>query len=108
MLTYFQKTLPTFPSDSQNQLKLLNVGTNPVTVKLPGNNPLNLAAAQVRALNNNYNTKLCTMVGRPSLKSCENHGFQNISRFSMYPNSYPNVCTVSTIFCFVLFYFAGE
>ncbi|KAK2839832.1 hypothetical protein Q5P01_013572 [Channa striata] len=40
------KTLPTFPSNSQSQLKLLNMGTNPVTVKLPGNNQLSLPAAQ--------------------------------------------------------------
>ncbi|XP_040913036.1 solute carrier family 15 member 1 [Toxotes jaculatrix] len=40
------KTMPTFPSTSQSQLKLLNMGNNPVTVKLPGNDPLNLPAAQ--------------------------------------------------------------
>ncbi|XP_044073862.1 solute carrier family 15 member 1 [Siniperca chuatsi] len=40
------KTLPTFPSASQSQLKLLNMGSNPVTVKLPGENPLGLPAAQ--------------------------------------------------------------
>nr|XP_019945333.1 PREDICTED: solute carrier family 15 member 1-like [Paralichthys olivaceus] len=39
-------TLPTFPSASQSQVKLLNMGTNPVTVKLPGNNILTLPAAQ--------------------------------------------------------------
>uniref|UniRef100_A0A3Q1ITG9 Solute carrier family 15 member 1a n=1 Tax=Anabas testudineus TaxID=64144 RepID=A0A3Q1ITG9_ANATE len=41
------KTLPTFPSKSENQLKLLNMGTNPVTVTLPGLDPVNLTAAQV-------------------------------------------------------------
>ncbi|XP_026231510.1 solute carrier family 15 member 1 [Anabas testudineus] len=40
------KTLPTFPSKSENQLKLLNMGTNPVTVTLPGLDPVNLTAAQ--------------------------------------------------------------
>uniref|UniRef100_A0A7N6B646 Solute carrier family 15 member 1a n=1 Tax=Anabas testudineus TaxID=64144 RepID=A0A7N6B646_ANATE len=38
------KTLPTFPSKSENQLKLLNMGTNPVTVTLPGLDPVNLTA----------------------------------------------------------------
>ncbi|XP_031152860.1 solute carrier family 15 member 1 [Sander lucioperca] len=40
------KTLPTFPSASQSQLKLLNMGSNPVTVKLPDNDPLVLPATQ--------------------------------------------------------------
>ncbi|XP_031714276.1 solute carrier family 15 member 1 [Anarrhichthys ocellatus] len=40
------KTLPTFPSASQSQLKLLNMGSNPVTVELPGIDPLVLPAAQ--------------------------------------------------------------
>ncbi|XP_070770371.1 solute carrier family 15 member 1 [Enoplosus armatus] len=40
------KTLPIFPSASQSQLKLLNMGSNPVTVNLPGNDPLVLSAAQ--------------------------------------------------------------
>ncbi|XP_071331032.1 solute carrier family 15 member 1 isoform X2 [Trachinotus anak] len=40
------KTLPTFPSASQSQVKLLNMGSKPVTVKLPGNDPQNLPAAQ--------------------------------------------------------------
>ncbi|XP_041662318.1 solute carrier family 15 member 1 [Cheilinus undulatus] len=39
------KTLPTFPSASQSQLKLLNMGTTTVKVSLPGNNPLDLPAA---------------------------------------------------------------
>uniref|UniRef100_UPI0037E729A5 solute carrier family 15 member 1 n=1 Tax=Semicossyphus pulcher TaxID=241346 RepID=UPI0037E729A5 len=39
-------TLPTFPSASQGQLRLLNMGTNPVTVNLPGNEPLILPAAK--------------------------------------------------------------
>lgn len=56
MLNHFQKTLPTFPSKSENQLKLLNMGTNPVTVTLPGLDPVNLTAAQVRPLNKNLNT----------------------------------------------------
>ncbi|XP_047198629.1 solute carrier family 15 member 1 [Hippoglossus stenolepis] len=40
------KTLPTFPSTSQSQVKLLNMGSNPVSVKLPGNDALTLPAAQ--------------------------------------------------------------
>ncbi|XP_035531964.1 solute carrier family 15 member 1 [Morone saxatilis] len=40
------KTLPTFPTASQSQLKLLNMGSNPVTVNLPGNAPLVLSPAQ--------------------------------------------------------------
>uniref|UniRef100_A0A3Q3JLR7 Solute carrier family 15 member 1a n=1 Tax=Monopterus albus TaxID=43700 RepID=A0A3Q3JLR7_MONAL len=45
-LTNFQKTLPNFPSASQSQLKLLNMGSNAVKVQLPGSNSLNLPAAQ--------------------------------------------------------------
>ncbi|KAK9537650.1 hypothetical protein VZT92_005251 [Zoarces viviparus] len=44
--TEIDKTLPTFPSASQSQLKLLNMGSNPVTVELPGIDPLVLPAAQ--------------------------------------------------------------
>ncbi|XP_042350695.1 solute carrier family 15 member 1 [Plectropomus leopardus] len=44
--TQIDKTLPTFPSASQSQLKLLNMGTSQVTVNLPGNDPLVLPAAQ--------------------------------------------------------------
>uniref|UniRef100_A0A672IG25 Solute carrier family 15 member 1 n=1 Tax=Salarias fasciatus TaxID=181472 RepID=A0A672IG25_SALFA len=44
------KTLPVFPSSSQSQLKLLNMGNNPVTLSLPNNDLLNLAAAQVSNL----------------------------------------------------------
>nr|XP_020452140.1 solute carrier family 15 member 1-like [Monopterus albus] len=40
------KTLPNFPSASQSQLKLLNMGSNAVKVQLPGSNSLNLPAAQ--------------------------------------------------------------
>ncbi|KAM8856101.1 solute carrier family 15 member 1 isoform 3-T3 [Spinachia spinachia] len=39
-------TLPTFPSASESQLKLLNMGSGPVLVKLPGIDPLQLPAAQ--------------------------------------------------------------
>ncbi|XP_053184512.1 solute carrier family 15 member 1 [Scomber japonicus] len=38
-------TLPTFPSASQSQLKLLNMGSTPVTVNMPDNEPLELSAA---------------------------------------------------------------
>uniref|UniRef100_A0A3P8P4R0 Solute carrier family 15 member 1a n=1 Tax=Astatotilapia calliptera TaxID=8154 RepID=A0A3P8P4R0_ASTCA len=40
------KTLPVFPSASQSQLKLLNMGSSAVTVNLPGNESLTLNAAQ--------------------------------------------------------------
>ncbi|XP_054470857.1 solute carrier family 15 member 1 [Anoplopoma fimbria] len=40
------KTLPNFPLDSQSQLKLLNMNSNPVTVKLGGMVPVELPAAQ--------------------------------------------------------------
>ncbi|KAM4730711.1 solute carrier family 15 member 1 [Anableps anableps] len=40
------KTLPDFPSESQSQLKLLNMGNTPITVQLPGIDPLNLPGAQ--------------------------------------------------------------
>ncbi|XP_034549542.1 solute carrier family 15 member 1 [Notolabrus celidotus] len=40
------KTLPTFPSDSQSQLKLLNMGTDAVTVNLPFNDLQQLPAAK--------------------------------------------------------------
>ncbi|XP_047456094.1 solute carrier family 15 member 1 [Mugil cephalus] len=39
-------TLPVFPTASQSQLKLLNMGNSAVTVKLPENEPLSLSAAQ--------------------------------------------------------------
>ncbi|XP_076026033.1 solute carrier family 15 member 1 [Genypterus blacodes] len=40
------KTLPTFPSASQSQLKLINMGGNAVTVTLPDNTKVDLSAAQ--------------------------------------------------------------
>ncbi|XP_029385891.1 solute carrier family 15 member 1 [Echeneis naucrates] len=40
------KTLPTFPSTSQSDLKLLNMGNNPVTVKLGNNDPVTIPGAQ--------------------------------------------------------------
>uniref|UniRef100_A0A669BYT6 Solute carrier family 15 member 1 n=1 Tax=Oreochromis niloticus TaxID=8128 RepID=A0A669BYT6_ORENI len=48
------KTLPVFPSASQSQLKLLNMGSSAVTVNLTGNESLTLNAAQVCRLI--YNT----------------------------------------------------
>uniref|UniRef100_A0AAX7TSF0 Solute carrier family 15 member 1a n=1 Tax=Astatotilapia calliptera TaxID=8154 RepID=A0AAX7TSF0_ASTCA len=39
------KTLPVFPSASQSQLKLLNMGSSAVTVNLPGNESLTLNAS---------------------------------------------------------------
>uniref|UniRef100_A0A4W6G4R8 Solute carrier family 15 member 1 n=1 Tax=Lates calcarifer TaxID=8187 RepID=A0A4W6G4R8_LATCA len=56
------KTLPTFPSTSQSQLKLLNMGSNSVTVKLPGNDALILPAAQVYPFINNCNTKFTNLL----------------------------------------------
>lgn len=47
LCTNFQATLPTFPSTSQSQLKLLNMGNTPVTVQMPHNEPLELLPAQV-------------------------------------------------------------
>uniref|UniRef100_A0A671XJ67 Solute carrier family 15 member 1 n=1 Tax=Sparus aurata TaxID=8175 RepID=A0A671XJ67_SPAAU len=38
------KTLPTFPSASQSQLKLLNMGNSPLTVNLTGLDPIDLPA----------------------------------------------------------------
>nr|XP_046259451.1 solute carrier family 15 member 1 [Scatophagus argus] len=38
------KTLPTFPSASQSQLKLFNMGNNPVRVDLPGNKTVEVPA----------------------------------------------------------------
>ncbi|XP_077392484.1 solute carrier family 15 member 1 [Festucalex cinctus] len=40
------KTLPTFPSASQSQLKLLNMGAQPLTVTLPDNVQLELPPSQ--------------------------------------------------------------
>ncbi|KAG7467600.1 solute carrier family 15 member 1-like [Solea senegalensis] len=40
------KTLPVFPSASQSQLKLLNMGSKPVLVMLPGQDAQNLSANQ--------------------------------------------------------------
>uniref|UniRef100_A0A4W5P4N9 Solute carrier family 15 member 1 n=1 Tax=Hucho hucho TaxID=62062 RepID=A0A4W5P4N9_9TELE len=44
------KTLPTFPSSSQSQLKLLNMGSVPLTVTLPNNDPFVIEAAKVNHL----------------------------------------------------------
>uniref|UniRef100_A0A672IF80 Solute carrier family 15 member 1-like n=1 Tax=Salarias fasciatus TaxID=181472 RepID=A0A672IF80_SALFA len=49
------KTLPVFPSSSQSQLKLLNMGNNPVTLSLPNNDLLNLAFCTI------YITRLTVM-----------------------------------------------
>uniref|UniRef100_A0A8C4EXM4 Solute carrier family 15 member 1a n=1 Tax=Dicentrarchus labrax TaxID=13489 RepID=A0A8C4EXM4_DICLA len=56
------KTLPTFPTASQSQLKLLNMGSNPVTVNLPGNDPLVLSPAQVcpHTITHNYQVENST------------------------------------------------
>ncbi|XP_014028426.2 solute carrier family 15 member 1 isoform X1 [Salmo salar] len=43
------KTLPTFPSSSQSQLKLLNMGSIPLTVTLPNNDPFVIEAAKANA-----------------------------------------------------------
>ncbi|KAM6934037.1 solute carrier family 15 member 1 [Xenentodon cancila] len=40
------KTLPVFPSASQTQLKLLNMGSNEITVQLSDNDPVTLPAGQ--------------------------------------------------------------
>uniref|UniRef100_A0A671XK18 Solute carrier family 15 member 1 n=1 Tax=Sparus aurata TaxID=8175 RepID=A0A671XK18_SPAAU len=40
------KTLPTFPSASQSQLKLLNMGNSPLTVNLTGLDPIDLPAGR--------------------------------------------------------------
>lgn len=48
VLVIFQKTLPTFPSSSQTQLKLVNMNLNSVSVSLPGiETPVLLPANQV-------------------------------------------------------------
>uniref|UniRef100_A0A3P9AP64 Solute carrier family 15 member 1a n=1 Tax=Esox lucius TaxID=8010 RepID=A0A3P9AP64_ESOLU len=44
------KTLPSFPSASQSQLKLLNMGSNTLMVKLSNNYSIELQAAQVGRL----------------------------------------------------------
>uniref|UniRef100_A0A3B4ZQP8 Solute carrier family 15 member 1-like n=1 Tax=Stegastes partitus TaxID=144197 RepID=A0A3B4ZQP8_9TELE len=41
------KTLPVFPSAAQSQLKLLNMGNNPITVQLPGNETTELPGTMV-------------------------------------------------------------
>ncbi|KAJ8012718.1 hypothetical protein DPEC_G00045800 [Dallia pectoralis] len=40
------KTLPSFPSATQSQLKVLNMGSNALTVILPNNNPIEIQGAQ--------------------------------------------------------------
>uniref|UniRef100_A0A668A5H9 Solute carrier family 15 member 1 n=1 Tax=Myripristis murdjan TaxID=586833 RepID=A0A668A5H9_9TELE len=55
------KTLPTFPSGSESQLKLLNMGSNSLTVRLPGG-PVELAAAQVCPLISIVNTNFCSLI----------------------------------------------
>lgn len=46
--TTVQKTLPDFPSSSQAQLKLLNMGSNPVALSVEGKD-VQLPAYQVRS-----------------------------------------------------------
>ncbi|XP_068428090.1 solute carrier family 15 member 1 [Clinocottus analis] len=55
------KTLPTFPSAFQSQLKLLNMGSNPVTVTLPGVDSLVLPAAQASEEFFTFDTEIITM-----------------------------------------------
>ncbi|XP_075963327.1 solute carrier family 15 member 1 [Anarhichas minor] len=62
------KTLPTFPSASQSQLKLLNMGSNPVTVELPGIDPLVLPAAQASDEFFTFDAESISMsIGSPSV-----------------------------------------
>ncbi|KAF7661999.1 hypothetical protein LDENG_00249690 [Lucifuga dentata] len=62
------KTLPNFPSSSESQLKLINIGSNPVTVTLPGNNKVDLAA--VRASENYFTfaeENITVSIGNPAV-----------------------------------------
>ncbi|KAM9346832.1 solute carrier family 15 member 1 [Symphorus nematophorus] len=62
------KTLPDFPSASQSQLKLLNMGNNPVTVSLSGNKPLELPATQFSNEFFTYDTENVTVtIGSPAV-----------------------------------------
>ncbi|XP_063353967.1 solute carrier family 15 member 1 [Pelmatolapia mariae] len=62
------KTLPVFPSASQSQLKLLNMGSSAVTVKLPGNESLTLNAAQASDKYFTFETEqIIVSVGSPGM-----------------------------------------
>uniref|UniRef100_A0A3P9B6M5 Solute carrier family 15 member 1 n=1 Tax=Maylandia zebra TaxID=106582 RepID=A0A3P9B6M5_9CICH len=62
------KTLPVFPSASQSQLKLLNMGSSAVTVNLPGNESLTLNAAQASDKYFTFETEqIIVSVGSPGM-----------------------------------------
>ncbi|XP_068560875.1 solute carrier family 15 member 1 [Cebidichthys violaceus] len=64
--TEIDKTLATFPSASQSQLKLLNMGSNPVTVELPGIDPLVLPASQASNEFFTFDTEIISIsIGSP-------------------------------------------
>lgn len=59
------KTLPTFPSAAQSQLRLLNMGTN-TSVTLPGNEPLPLLTHQASADYYTFDTDTVSVsIGNP-------------------------------------------
>ena len=81
LCTSSQKTLPIFPSSSQSQLKILNMGDEPVTVTLPGFEPVVLPANQVclHIVNTKYqrdlslqvyNSKVWKEKKRSAMQSC--------------------------------------
>ncbi|XP_031599079.2 solute carrier family 15 member 1 [Oreochromis aureus] len=62
------KTLPVFPSASQSQLKLLNMGSSAVTVNLTGNESLTLNAAQASDKYFTFETEqIIVSVGSPEM-----------------------------------------
>ncbi|KAJ0070273.1 hypothetical protein NL108_007607, partial [Boleophthalmus pectinirostris] len=60
------KTLPTFPSASESQLKLLNMAPNQISVQLPGNSPLQLSPNQASPEYYTFDTDTVTVsIGSP-------------------------------------------
>uniref|UniRef100_A0A4W6G5D7 Solute carrier family 15 member 1 n=1 Tax=Lates calcarifer TaxID=8187 RepID=A0A4W6G5D7_LATCA len=92
------KTLPTFPSTSQSQLKLLNMGSNSVTVKLPGNDALILPAAQVYPFINNCNTKFTNLLPETNDLTSKPQEGNNAIRFVNGMKTAVNVSTAAADF----------
>ncbi|KAK7882495.1 hypothetical protein WMY93_028669 [Mugilogobius chulae] len=60
------KTLPTFPSDTESQLKLLNMAPNTITVQLPGNQQVELLPNQASPEYFTFDTNsIAVSVGNP-------------------------------------------
>uniref|UniRef100_A0A3P8Z8K0 Uncharacterized protein n=1 Tax=Esox lucius TaxID=8010 RepID=A0A3P8Z8K0_ESOLU len=97
------KTLPSFPSASQSQLKLLNMGSNTLMVKLSNNYSIELQAAQVGRLENmqldtKKNLKYSDIFFRTHLERFSKHLFFSRATFTI--TNGVNTCEYSREFGF--------